>query len=98
MNYTDIINTNSKKYKLFDTNNKFILGNITDLYNTLLIINTLNNNNTIYNKNEGINLCIYNIYYYNNKMNNYDLTLWNVYIDGNTNYYKLLEKNNNIIK
>lgn len=97
MDYTGIINTNlnlSKKYKLFDTNYKFILGNINDLYNTLLIINNLNNmNNKIYNKNEGIDLCIHNIYYYNNKLDKYDLSLWNVYIEGDTNYYKLLERN-----
>ena len=89
----DTMNTVSKKYKLFDNNYKFILGNVNDLYNTLLVINTLNNMNfnKIYNKNEGVYLCIYNIYYYDKKIDKYELSLWNVYIDGNTNYYKLLE-------
>ena len=96
IDYTGVLNTNhtvSKKYKLFDNNYKFILGNINDLYNTLLVINTLNNMNfsKIYNPNEGVDLCIYNIYYYDKKINKYELSLWNVYIDGNTNYYKLLE-------
>ena len=167
--FKGIINIYNKElsnnnYKLFDDNYTFKLGNIYDLYNTILIINVMNtnhisnNDNNIINKNNNIlnndNHIInknnniknnnkdllnnnYNInntgvkligidydrkitnIYYNNKNNdekkniyitnhinnvyNYDgiskynyaqeSSLWNVYVDGNINYYKLLKNN-----
>jgi hypothetical protein len=59
----------------------------------------------IYNSNEGIDIYInnyiHNIYTFNDKINTYnyatELSSWNVYINGNINHYKLLNKNFTIL-
>lgn len=137
---TNNIDQSLLKYQLFDYNYTFKIGNIYDLYNTLLVINSINDNkvktcdisinkvktcdigintnyteifnntnnkfkinnykNKIYNPNDGATVYIYNnihnVYIHDGiKTYNYasDSSSWNVYVDGNINYYKILKKN-----